>query len=215
MKVKAQKAEIKIAIVEDDHNYRENLAGTINRHEGYSCITFYNATTFIDYLKGGSEVDILLLDIRLPGMSGLEAIVPILDIDENIKIMILTVYDDDPYIAFAHKVGVRGYLLKSSSDEEIIEHIERIRHGNIIYSVYVSRQILKESGKEQNKFNLSPKEIEVLQLIAKGFENIRIAQKLFICKSTVETHNRHIFEKMQVSNRAEAVAKAIKNGIID
>ncbi|GJQ33452.1 MAG: hypothetical protein HBSAPP04_22910 [Ignavibacteriaceae bacterium] len=139
MKVKQRKNETKIVIVEDDHHYRENLATTINRHPGYTCSSFYNADGFIEFLKNGGEVDILLLDIRLTGMSGLEAIAPILDLREELKILILTIYDDNPSIAWAMRAGVRGYLLKSSTEEEIIEHIERVKLGHIIYSVDVSR----------------------------------------------------------------------------
>lgn len=213
--MKQRKNETKIVIVEDDHHYRENLATTINRHTGYTCSSFYNADGFIEFLKNGGEVDILLLDIRLTGMSGLEAIAPILDLREELKILILTIYDDNPSIAWAMRAGVRGYLLKSSTEEEIIEHIERVKLGHIIYSVDVSRKILKESVNEHNKYKLSPKEIEVLQLIAKGHANDKIANKLFITRSTVETHIHHIFEKMRVHNRAEAVAKALKDGLVD
>ena len=205
----------KVVVVEDDHYYRENIVSTINRHREYQCTSFYNAEGFIDFLREGGGVDILLLDIRLTGMSGLEAIEPILDLRENLKILILTIYDDNPSIAWAMRAGVRGYLLKSSTEEEIIEHIDRVRMGHIIYSVDVSRKILKESMNDHNKYKLSTKETEVLQLIAKGHRNDKIANKLFISRSTVETHIHHIFEKMRVHNRAEAVAKALKEGLVE
>lgn len=207
---------IKIVLVEDDTNFRNNLIKTIKKASDFRCDhSFGDALTFIKFLENGGDVDILLLDLGLPGMSGLEALEPILRLREDLKILILTVYADSPSIHFAMRNGARGYLLKSSTEEEIIDHINRISHGHIIFSVEVSRMILKESRANPDKYHLSSREIEVLQLLAKGMSNIKISEKLFICKSTTETHIRHIFEKMKVENRSEAVAKALKEGLIE
>lgn len=207
---------IKIVLVEDDTNYGRNLINSINRVSGFSCEhSFSDAPTFIKFLEDGGDLDILLLDLRLPGMSGLEALEPIFRLREDLKILILTVFADSPSINWAMRAGARGYLLKGATDEEIIEHIERVCRGHIIYSVEVSRKILKESLADPNKHRLSSREIEVLQLIAKGMANEKISEKLFISRSTVETHIHHIFEKMKVENRAEAVAKALKEGLVE
>ncbi len=207
---------IKIAVVEDDVSYRRYIVDCINKAKDLRCEdSFGEAGSFIRFLESGGEVDILLLDLRLPGRSGLEALEPILNLRDELKIIVLTIYDDNPMIKWAMRMGVRGYLLKSSTESEIMEHIDKVSKGHILYSVAVSRNILKESKADPNRYNLSARELEVLLWLSKGFGNDRISEKLFISKSTVETHLHHIFEKMRVQNRAEAVSKALKEGIVD
>ncbi len=179
---------IKIVLVEDDTNFRRNLINSLKKVSHFRCEhTFSDAHDFIKFLEGGGELDILLLDLGLPGMSGLEALEPIFRLREDIKILILTVFADSPSINWAMRAGARGFLLKGAPEEEIIDHIDRVNRGHIIYSVEVSRKILKESLADPNKHRLSSREIEVLQLIAKGMANEKISEKLFISRSTVET----------------------------
>ncbi len=207
---------LKVTVVEDDMNYCRYLVDCINRKHGYECKNYFgDAGSFIKFLQDGGDVDLLLLDLRLPGMSGLEALEPILNLRGDLKILILTIYDDNPGIKWAMQMGVRGYLLKGATEDEIIDHICRVAKGHILYSVDVSRNLLQESLADPNRYNLSTRELEVLQMLSKGYENGKISEKLFISKSTVETHVHHIYEKMMVQNRAEAVARALKEGLVD
>jgi len=207
---------IKIAVVEDDYNFRMSLVGQIREIDDFRCEhSFPDAESFIKFLDEGGEVDVLLLDIRLGGMSGLEALEPVLQRRAELKILILTIFDDNPSIKWALRAGARGYLLKGATREEIIHHIDCVNKGYIIFSVDVSRSLLKEAMRDSTTYNLSPREMDVLKLLAKGFKNQKIADSIFISVSTVLSHLGHIYEKMQVNNRSEAIRKALREGLVD
>lgn len=140
---------IKIVLVEDDTNFRRNLINCLQKVQDYSCEhSFSDAQEFLKFLESGGELDILLLDLRLPGMSGLEALEPIFRLREDLNILILTVFSDSPSINWAMRAGARGLLLKGATEEEIIEHIDRVNSGHIIYSVEVSSYLQYTSRSE-------------------------------------------------------------------
>lgn len=202
---------IKVAIVEDVKEIREGLGSLISGSEGFICInTYSNAESA---LKGISEdePDVVLMDIGLPGMSGVDCIKKLKSINPKFQIIMLTVYEDDEHIFKALVAGASGYLLKKTPPVKILEAVQEVYNGGSPMSSQIARKVINafqsmnKSSKETD--NLSAREQEILSYLAKGFRYKEIAEKLFISKETVRTHLRNIYEKLQVRSRTEAVLK--------
>lgn len=214
---------ISVAIVEDDYNYRTSIKELISLSSEMVCsVDYNNAEDFITYLKANQSIDVLLLDIGLPRMSGLDAITIIRQISSGTKILILTGQESEENIYKAIKMGVRGYLLKTASPFEIINTIERVNRGHIIYSIDMALNILKDfddinrTSSTGNRYipTLTKREREVLTMLGKGHSNKKIAEELFISINSVESHLTKIYKKLQVTNRIGAVDIAREAGIM-
>jgi len=213
---------ISVAIVEDDYNYRTSIKELISLSSEMVCsVDYNNAEDFINYIKANPSIDVLLLDVGLPQMSGLEAIIIIRQLSPNIKILILTGQENEDNIYKAVKMGVRGYLLKTASPFEIINTIERVYRGHIIYSIDMALNILKDFDNDNqtsttgNRYlpALTKRERDVLTMLGKGHPNKKIAEELFISINSVESHLTKIYKKLQVSNRIGAVDFAREAGM--
>ena len=207
----------RVVIVEDDEKIRESYVQLINDTEGMNCIgDFGNCEDMLDELDD-LLVDVLLMDIGLPGMSGIEGIKRVKDIYPSIEILMLTVYDDDDKIFQSIYSGASGYILKNDSPDEIIGAIREIKTGSPM-SAAIARRVLNfireiETFPKKNTFKLTPREIDILQLLIDGLSFKRIADRLFISPFTVHSHIKRIYEKLHVHSKAEAVSKALKNRI--
>lgn len=209
---------IRIMIADDHPVVREGLITMIGREEGFEVIG--EAKDGAEAVSKAKELkpDIVLIDLRMPEMDGVEAIREISAIEPDIKFIILTTYSDDEYIFRGIEVGARAYLLKDAPREELFRAIRTVYRGESLIQPVVASKVLDRfaelSRHAQAPETLSEREIEVLKLMAKGAANKEIATELSITNSTVKTHITSIFQKLNASDRTEAVTLAIKRGII-
>ena len=168
------------------------------------------------------QPDIVLLDISLPEISGLELLPIIKQKSPATKVIMLTAKDDEAIIVDALKAGARGYLSKDTSSQGLIKSIKIVHAGDFWIERRLINRILEEHNSaetnsavvhKKNVKGLTPREQEVLQILAKGYTNKEIAQKLFISEKTVKSHLNNIFKKLEVSRRLEAILYAIKAGL--
>lgn len=201
---------IKVAIVEDIKDIREGLQLLINSSDGFSCVETYSSVE--DALVGLPKVlpDVVLMDIHLPGLSGIEAVKRLKPQFRSIQFIMSTVYEDDENIFESLKAGATGYLLKKTSPAKILEAITDVYNGGSPISAEIARKVIG-SFQKQNPIDaaeeLTPKEKEILKALSKGLRYKEIANEMQISMDTVRTHVRHIYEKLQVQSRMDAVNK--------
>ncbi len=208
--------KLKIALVEDHLEFRESMAALINSSNQYSCQTFQNPLDFISFIaKTKYCPSVILMDINLPDMDGIECTKLVKQTFPDTLIMMCTVHEDDDKIFKALKAGASGYLLKRAAIEEIFAAIEDLLSGGSPMSSVIARKVVASFARRDimfnNEFNLSMREKEILELLAQGLRLKEIADKCFITINTVRTHIRHIYEKLQVQSRIEALNKTKHN----
>jgi len=206
-------------IVDDNKNFCLVLAANLNKSRSVDCQKFYLSckTLLRDLEIQEFPPSVILLDIKMPAMNGLDAIVPIKTFSPGTNIIMLTSYDVDENIRSAIKRGASGYLLKTSSPQEIVRAIESVQQGGLPLDRAITKKMISAYvGWEntENRYNLSAREKDVLKLVTQGMANEEIAQKLFISRFTVETHLRNIFHKLDVHTRQKLAAQATKNRIV-
>lgn len=207
---------IKVAIVEDNAQFRNTLGKVLNRADGIECIGQYSTAEEALEEIPKNPPDVVLMDINLPGMNGVECVEKIKKLLPATQIVMLTVYEDTESIFNALKAGATGYLLKRTSREELLEAIRDVYKGGSPMTTHIARKVVQSFQRLESSFStpsetLSPREQEVLELLAKGFIYKEIADKLGISFETVRTHIRRIYEKLQVKSRTEAVAKFLRS----
>lgn len=160
--------------------------------------------------------DVVLMDLRMPGLGGIEAIEQIKAADQRVKIVILTTYDDDEFIVRGLQAGARGYLLKDTSREALFNAIRGVHGGELALAQPVADRVVArlESPKADRAEDLSPRELEVLALIAQGAGNKQIARRLKIAERTVKAYVTGVFNKLGVTTRAQAVAVGLRRGLL-
>lgn len=209
---------IKVLIADDHPVVREGLMTMIGREPDFQVIG--EASNGVEAVNKSKELrpDVVLMDLRMPELDGVEAIRQISADLPNTKFIILTTFSDDEYIFKGIEVGARAYLLKDAPREELFKAIRAVYQGESLIQPVVASRVLERFA-ELSKHSLSPetlteREVEVLRLIAKGAANKEIAAQLNISNSTVKTHIASIFQKLGANDRTEAVTLAIKKGII-
>jgi len=209
--MKEQQSFIRIMTADDHPLEHEGLAALITGETGMEIIA--NAMSGREALEKYRELrpDVTLLDLRLGDMSGIDALIAIRGEFPRACVIMLTMFEGDVEIQRAMKVGAAAYLLKSMSSETIIETIRRVHTGKRYIAPEIAAQLAEHMGEE----TLSPRETEVLSLVSGGNRNQDIARKLFISEETVKIHVRHILEKLNASDRTQAVAIALRRGIIE
>ncbi len=205
---------INVSIVEDSDKFRETLARVLNRAEGFRCISHYpNAEDALKALPH-DKPEVVLMDINLPGMNGVECVRQLKQLIPTIQVMMLTVYEDTENIFNALAAGATGYMLKRTSRDELLEAIREVHRGGSPMTTHIARKVVlsfqRAAPASSPTENLSPREQEVLDCLAKGFLYKEIAEKLSISYETVHTYIRRIYEKLQVRTRTEAVAKFLR-----
>ncbi len=210
---------IDILIVEDNQLFRESMCDLVNQTEGMTCYnSFYNCEdALLSILTNNLTPDVILLDIGLPGMSGVEGIKHFQKLLPYVKIIIQTIHDDDENIFTAVCNGASGYLLKDSSQEKIISSINEVLHGGASMNSSIAHKVLKmfrDFIPEHKDYKLSEREIEILKLLTEGLSKKQIAGKLFLSYHTVDSHIRKIYDKLEVHSSNAAVAKVIKEKLI-
>ncbi len=207
---------VKVSIIEDHRDFRESVVYMLQSTEGFSVSGAFGSVE--EALEAGEATDVLLLDINLPGMSGIDGIKLLKEKYPELKIIMLTVFDDDRNVFHAILAGADGYILKNTPPIRLLQAVEDAAEGGSPMTPAVAKQaieLFKEYVPRQHKENsLSRREEEILTLLVDGLSNEEISSKLFISLQTVRNHIRHIYEKLQVHSKSQAVVKAIREGII-
>lgn len=216
--------KIRILIADDHRVVREGLAAILKSRNDMDVVgEAINGFEVIEKTKA-LKPDVILMDISMPQMNGVEATRAVRKISPEIGIVVLTMHDDDATIFELVRTGVHGYLLKDADSSEIVKAIQSIYKGESIIHPSIARKILGEFSQlepEQVKkaprqmYNLSGREVDVLRRVAKGKTNKEIANELHLSEKTIKNHVRNIFHKMGVYDRTEAAMKGVQEGIID
>lgn len=209
---------ISVSIVEDNDKLRGTLAKVIERAEGFRLVSDYGSAE--DALAGLPKVkpDVVLMDINLPGMNGVECVRQLKVVLPGTQVMMLTVYEDTENIFNALAAGASGYMLKRTPAKELLEAIREVNRGGSPMTTHIARKVVLSFQKTaaaapkapDELSELSEREQQVLDLLAQGLIYKEIADKLAISYETVHTYIRRIYEKLQVRTRTEAVAKFLQ-----
>jgi DNA-binding NarL/FixJ family response regulator len=209
---------IKVAIVEDRREIRDGLAMLINGTVGYTCVGAYRSMEETLDRIHYQLPDVALLDIGLPGMSGIEGLRILKERYPNIQLLILSVYDDDERIFDAMCAGAVGYLLKKTPPSKLLESLQEAVQGGAPMSPEVARRVIslfrEVRPPERAVYDLTPHEIRLLKLFVKGHNYKTAAKELSVTVHTISFHLRNIYEKLQVHSKSAAVAKALENRLI-
>jgi DNA-binding NarL/FixJ family response regulator len=202
---------IAVSIVEDDAQARKILAGWISRASGFRLAGDWgNAESALDEIAE-KRPNVVLMDINLPGMSGVEAVKKLKPVLPETQFLMLTVYEDVDHIYNALAAGATGYLLKQTSREELLGAVDDVHRGGSPMTSNIARKVVQSFKQTSTPIppgeELSPREQEVLELLARGYLYKEIAERLNISVPTVNTYVRRMYEKLHVRSRAQAVAK--------
>jgi DNA-binding NarL/FixJ family response regulator len=205
---------INVSIVEDNEQLRGTLARLIGRTEGFACVGQHATAEAAIENVPLEKPDVVLMDINLPGMNGVECVRKLKQLLPATQVMMLTAYEDTDNIFNALKAGANGYLLKRTPRAELLDSIRDVHRGGSPMSAHIARKVVQSFQQSpaaaQETEELSPREKEVLDCLAQGFLYKEIADKLGISYETVHTYIRRIYEKLQVRTRTEAVAKFLR-----
>ena len=209
---------IRVVIFEDNRSLREGLAALIGGTAGFECRgAFPNCNNLLKNIAQ-TKPDVILMDIEMPGMNGIEAVQMIKEQFPETKILMETIFDDDEKIFKSICAGAEGYILKNTSPAEIMESIKEIYEGGSPMTPSIANRVLKMVKEKpyvsDNSFDLSLREKEILAFLVKGMSYKMVASNCFISIETVNVHVKNIYKKLQVHSKTEAVAKAIKNRIV-
>lgn len=202
---------VRVALVEDQPDVRDSWTRLIDSLPHFQCFcTFTSGEEALRRLPQ-EKVDVVLMDVRLPRMSGIACTARLKPLLPNTQILMLTVSADSDTIFRALEAGADGYLLKRSSPEELQAGVLEVMKGGVPMSSEIARRVIasfrRQPAKSSAAIRLTPREEEILTLLSKGFVNKEIAAKLGVTYETVRDHLRHIYEKLHVHSRGEAVAR--------
>jgi DNA-binding NarL/FixJ family response regulator len=206
---------ISVSIVEDSEQVRNTLTRLIDRADGFRCLSQYaNAEAALEGLPK-DRPEVVLMDINLPGMNGVECVRQLKQVIPETQVMMLTAYEDTENIFNALAAGASGYMLKRTPREELLAAIQEVKQGGSPMTTHIARKVVQSFQKPAAapppvESNLSTREQEVLDCLSQGFLYKEIAEKLGISYETVHTYIRRIYEKLQVRTRTEAVAKFLR-----
>ncbi len=202
---------IKLVLVEDNAQLLHNLQLILSYYEELSVLaSFSNAEDYINSFIT-LQPDVVIMDINLPGASGIEAVGRLKPLNEKVQYLMCTIYDDEEHIFKALCAGASGYLLKNTAPEKFLQAIKDIYNGGSPMSPEIARKVVRsfqQPVKSNSDYeNLSPREKEILDFLSKGLRYKEIANELFISIETVRSHIRNIYEKLQVNSRTDALNK--------
>lgn len=201
----------------DDHKVvRDGLRWMLSGEEDVEIVGEAESGEMLIDLLASTQADVVLLDVRMPGMGGLDALAVITAQNPDVSVIVLSMHDEPAYVRRAIESGAAGYLLKNANRAEILEALRSVHAGRAYVQAQLTGTLLNTiSGRERVASTLSPRELEVLSLVSQGFENKQIATELGISEATVKTHLKGVFVRLEASSRAEAVAIGLRLGIIE
>ena len=210
---------IRVAIFDDNKNLLNILFQLVNGSPGFECVgAFPNCNELLSDIKK-SNPDVVLMDIEMPGMTGIEAVLVIKEKYPAVKVLMETIFEDDEKVFATICNGADGYILKNTPPSEILDSIKEVYEGGAPMTPSIASKVLKivrhkSPTHHENEFNLSEREKEVLKCLVKGMSYKLIADSCFISVETVNGHIKNIYRKLQVHSKSEAVAKAIGGKIV-
>jgi len=209
-----RKDSIRVALVEDDKWMRENLEREIGKAEGFECVGSYATAEAAINALPARPPDVAVLDINLPGIDGIECLRQLRVLCPDISFLMLTVYEESEKIFQSLRAGANGYLLKRSSTAEVLEALRQVKEGGAPMSSAIARRVVKyfsQGGEGASDLTqLSPRERDVLELLARGAAYKEIADKLSLGIETIRMNVKHIYGKLHVHSRGEAVSKYLR-----
>ncbi len=209
---------IDVWIIEDNEDLRVTLTEIIDGDQELMCsLNFSNCEDAIESLRNVSPPQIILMDIGLPGMSGIEGVRQIKKISPSTIIIMLTIYEDDHKVFESICAGASGYLLKRVTGGEIVQAVKEANCDGAPMNAQIARKVLNMFTRlvePQADYALTDREKEILQLLVSGLSQKMIADKLFLSTFTIGTHIKNVYAKLQVHSRGQAVAKALKENLI-
>jgi len=209
---------IRLLIYEDNPQLREGLTMLIDGTEGFDVMaSFKNCNNVVQEVEA-FDPEVILMDIDMPGINGLEGLKLIRQHNLKVKVLMLTVFDDNKNVFEALKNGANGYILKKTPPNKLLEFIQEASTGGAPMTASIASQVLQMfaqlNGQQNDQYNLSDREKQVLQLLVNGYSYKMIAAEMFIAIDTVRSHIKKIYEKLQVNSKSEAVAKAFKDKLL-
>jgi DNA-binding NarL/FixJ family response regulator len=210
---RADTSSIRIVIIEDDQTIREAYTYLINQEEGYQVVAAYASIEAALKTVKSDDPHIILLDVELPGMSGIDGIPKLKAQIEDVYIIMLTVYEHEQTVFDALSKGASGYLTKSTPANKIIEALAEVMEGGGPMSAHIARMVVHSFQRSQQS-PLTRRETEILEQIANGKTRGRIAEEMFIDLETVKSHLKNIYAKLDVHSRADAIKTARQNKYI-
>ena len=205
---------IRLLIVDDHPIMRDGLRGVFGGDGDFEVVGEAGDGAEAVQLAQALHPDVILMDLRMPGVGGVEAITQLREKQNPARILILTTYDTDRDVLPAIKAGATGYLLKDAPRDELIRGVRAAHQGQSVLAPTVASALVGLAGNRGPDTSLSPREVEVLKLVAGGDTNQVAARKLLISETTVKTHLLHIYSKLGVRDRASAVATAYQRGLL-
>jgi DNA-binding NarL/FixJ family response regulator len=208
---------IRLLIVDDHPVVRDGLRGVFAGDPDFAVVgeagDGAEALALVNRL--GDGVDVVLMDLRMPGMGGVAAITGLKSAAPSVRVLVLTTFDTDSDVLPAIEAGATGYLLKDSPRDELIRAVRAAARGESVLAPSVARRLMNRVGPSAAPNpTLSPRELEVLTLVARGVANKDAARRLFVSEATVKTHLLHIYAKLGVNDRAAAVAVGYERGLL-
>ncbi len=211
-------SNISIAIVEDHPDLRNSLNLVLNATPGFTCCGAYESCEKLLEELDDIQPQVILMDIGLPGISGIEGVRRVKLIEPQTNILMLTIYEDDAQVFQAICAGANGYLLKKSSPTEILKAIEQVMNGGAPITASIAQKVIRMfrdyAPKPEVCEDLTPREREILLALVDGLDYKQISNRYFISLDTVRNHIRHIYEKLHVHSKSEAVSKALKQRLV-
>jgi DNA-binding NarL/FixJ family response regulator len=209
---------IKILIYEDNPQLREGLSMLINGSDGFEVLAAYKNCNDVVAEVEAWKPDVILMDIDMPGVNGIEGLKLIRKVNTEVKVLMLTVFDDNKNVFESLKAGANGYVLKKTPPAKLLEYISEAASGGAPMTSSIASQVLKMFSEINDPvhadYNLSEREKQVLQFLVNGYSYKMIASEMFIAIDTVRSHIKKIYEKLHVNSKSEAVAKAFKDKIV-
>ena len=209
---------IKVLVYEDNAQLRDTLSILLNGTDGYDLVgAFTNCSDIIADVEV-LKPDVILMDINMPEMDGIEGLKKLRTKNNDVKVLMLTVFDDNKNVFESIRNGANGYILKKTPPAKLLEYINEAQTGGAPMTSSIATQVLKmfsaQNHTNNEDFDLSEREKAVLQLLVNGYSYKLIAAELFIAIDTVRSHIKKIYDKLHVNSKGEAVAKAIKSKVV-